>query len=88
MQMVQVFRVHAECIVTTVVTMAKLLLLQFGKVRLMQLLMKQGEALLDWQLLQPACRLRGLPKLMQMVQVSMLHNAALWRPCSVHCHHG
>jgi hypothetical protein len=30
-----------------------------------------GEALLDWQLLQPSCRLRGLPRLMQTVQVSI-----------------
>jgi hypothetical protein len=28
-----------------------------------------GEALMDWKLLQPSCRLRGLPKLMQMVKV-------------------
>jgi hypothetical protein len=29
-----------------------------------------GEGLLDWRLLEPSCRLRGLPKLMQMVNVS------------------
>jgi hypothetical protein len=33
-----------------------------------------GEALLDWRLLQPACKLRGLPKLMQTVQVSRCSN--------------
>jgi phage host-nuclease inhibitor protein Gam len=28
-----------------------------------------GEGLLDWRLLEPSCRLRGLPQLMQMMKV-------------------